>query len=121
MNLPTLREVTTAVRNLVHAYNQLNERLNNLAKSQLEMTIVLNALRKKGLLDDEDVQEAWDEFQTKFDEDQKDSKADSVESEGQDADLGSPDDGGSGLLSEPGDRDADNSEAEQEPPTQADG
>jgi hypothetical protein len=87
------------------AIEDLASRIDNISRTLLETTIVLNALRKKGILTDDEVQEAWEEWKAQFDESQEDAEAGSVESEGQDADLSSTESGGSPVLHEPGSRD----------------
>lgn len=64
----TRHELTRAVQVMLKEIQRVNERINNLAKSQLEITIVMNALRKKEILKDDDVQEAWDEFTANLEE-----------------------------------------------------
>jgi|OM-RGC.v1.027810527 hypothetical protein len=100
----TRAELTNVVTRLLKFANEMNERLNSLARSQLEMTVVLSALRKKGLLTDEDVQEAWEEFKSNLDP--QTPEGDHVEPEGEDADLGSAERGEAGVLRAEGDGDA---------------
>lgn len=108
-NLPNRRDLVRAVRGFMKAtrtaVEDLSSRIDNLSRTLLETTIVLNALRKKGVLTDEEVQEAWEDWKAQFDQDQENAQNADVESEGQDADLSGTESGGSAVLHESSDGD----------------
>lgn len=123
VNLPDRRTLVNSVRTLFKAVESVVQRVDQLTRSQLELSIVMRALKTKGILTDEDVQVEWKKFKADLDKDQKDSQEGDVEPEGEDADLSSPESARPGILHFPGNRDADGSEgepAEGEPADQRD-